>query len=114
MKKQLCEAILLDKTLALVEVLFSEEMLVRGNENKCENAYTPPQFHSANDVLNLFCKNEDGRVEDSKSRNGVSSMKERVVVLSNAEGMKRINESNGKKNNILLECEKGVNKKEQI
>lgn len=41
-------------------------------------------------------------------------MKERVVVLSNAEGMKRINESNGKKNNILLECEKGVNKKEQI
>lgn len=42
MKKQLCEAILLDKTLALVEVLFSEEMLVRGNENKCENAYTPP------------------------------------------------------------------------
>lgn len=33
------------------------------------------------------------------------------VVLSNAEGMKRINESNGRKNNILLECDKGVNKK---
>lgn len=52
-------------------------------------------------------------MEDSKSRNGVSSMKEGDVVLSNAEGMKKINESTGKKNNILLECEKRVVNKKQ-
>lgn len=53
------------------------------------------------------------KMEDSKSRNGVSSMKEGDVVLSNAEGMKKINESTGKKNNILLECEKRVVNKKQ-